>query len=114
VNHFWVGASSAAAKAQWEPRYRAYIEWVNALVFESTGGRSRGLGGFDFEDRLRTTAICGSPAEVVDRIGQLRDVLHLDTMLLMFDMGGVPDDELAAAIELAGADVLPHLEPSRG
>ena len=42
-------------------------------------------------------------------MGQAREMLRLDTHLLMFDMGGIPDDELFAAIELAGADVLPQV-----
>ena len=75
----------------------------------STGGRATGLGGFDFEERCATTAMCGSPDELVDRMGELRELLHLDTQLLMFDMGGLPDDELRAVIELAGADVIPKL-----
>jgi alkanesulfonate monooxygenase SsuD/methylene tetrahydromethanopterin reductase-like flavin-dependent oxidoreductase (luciferase family) len=104
--HAFVAATRAEARRVWEPRYRAYIEWVNDLVERSTGGRSGGLGGFDFDERCATTAMCGSPAEIVDRMGQLRDLLHLDTQLLMFDMGGLPDAELRAVIELAGTEVV--------
>jgi hypothetical protein len=46
---------------------------------------------------------------VIDRMGEAREALHLDTHILMLDMGGIPDDELFPAIELAGAEVLPHL-----
>ena len=49
------------------------------------------------------------PAEVVDRIGQMRDLLHLDTHLVKFDMGGMPHDEVAATIERFGAEVIPQL-----
>jgi alkanesulfonate monooxygenase SsuD/methylene tetrahydromethanopterin reductase-like flavin-dependent oxidoreductase (luciferase family) len=108
-SHAHVEPDSAAAKHHWEPRYRAYIEWVNELQRQSTGGRGAGLGGFDFEHLCRHTALCGSPAEVVDRMGEIRELLHLDTHLLMFDMGGLPADELAATIELTGAEVIPKL-----
>ncbi len=110
VSHAHVHHDSATARARWEPRYRAYIEWVNDLQARSSEGRNRGLGGFDFDRLCRTTAICGSPAEVVDRMGVLRERLHLDVHGLMFDMGGLPDDELFAAIELVGTEVIPALD----
>jgi alkanesulfonate monooxygenase SsuD/methylene tetrahydromethanopterin reductase-like flavin-dependent oxidoreductase (luciferase family) len=66
----------------------------------------------DFDTMNSTIAICGSPAEVVDRMGEAREALHLDTHILMLDMGGIPDDELFPAIELAGAEVLPQLRGS--
>lgn len=108
-SHAFVAGTAGEARRIWEPRYRAYIEWVNELVFRSTGGRGGGMGGFDFDERCATTAICGSPTEVVDRMGELRETLHLDTHLLMFDMGGLPDAELRDVIELAGAEVIPKV-----
>jgi alkanesulfonate monooxygenase SsuD/methylene tetrahydromethanopterin reductase-like flavin-dependent oxidoreductase (luciferase family) len=105
VSHAHVGRTTAEARQVWEPRYRAYVEWVNDLVRRSTGNDAAGLGRFDFDERCATTAICGSPAEVVDRMGRLRDTLHLDTHLLMFDMGGLPDEELMATIERCRAVV---------
>jgi alkanesulfonate monooxygenase SsuD/methylene tetrahydromethanopterin reductase-like flavin-dependent oxidoreductase (luciferase family) len=110
--HLWVAATTEAARRQWEPRYRAYIEWVNDLQAWSAGkppGTVGGLGGFDFDRLTAETAICGSPAEVVDRMGTIASALDLDTQIVMLDMGGVPDDELFAAIELLGAAVLPQL-----
>lgn len=109
VSHAHVHRDSATARARWEPRYRAYIEWVNDLQVRSSDGRNQGLGGFDFDRLCATTAICGSPDEVVNRMGEMRDLLHLDVHTLMFDMGGLPDDELFATIDLVGAEVLPQL-----
>ncbi len=108
-HHTFVHSDSAAARTTWEPRYRAYIEWVNDLQFRSTGGRSKGLGSFDFDALTAETAVCGSPAQVVDRLGSIAETLSLDTHILMFDMGGMPDDELFAAIELTGSAVIPQL-----
>jgi alkanesulfonate monooxygenase SsuD/methylene tetrahydromethanopterin reductase-like flavin-dependent oxidoreductase (luciferase family) len=52
-SHTFIHHSSATARTIWEPRYRAYIEWVNALTYQSTNGENAGgLGSFDF-DRLR-------------------------------------------------------------
>jgi alkanesulfonate monooxygenase SsuD/methylene tetrahydromethanopterin reductase-like flavin-dependent oxidoreductase (luciferase family) len=108
-SHCHVEPTTAAARAHWEPRYRAYIEWVNDLQARSSEGRGHGLGGFDFDGLCRQTALCGSPAEVLDRMGEIQRLLHLDTHLLMFDMGGLPDAELAATIELTGAEIIPSL-----
>jgi alkanesulfonate monooxygenase SsuD/methylene tetrahydromethanopterin reductase-like flavin-dependent oxidoreductase (luciferase family) len=108
-SHTHVRRDSGEARRRWEPRYRTYIEWVNELQSQSSEGRKPGLGGFDFERLCRHTALCGSPAEVVDRMGQIEQLLRLDTHLLMFDMGGLPDDELFATIELVGAEVIPRL-----
>jgi alkanesulfonate monooxygenase SsuD/methylene tetrahydromethanopterin reductase-like flavin-dependent oxidoreductase (luciferase family) len=109
VSHAHVTPDGAQARRAWEPRYRAYIEWVNELQRHSSEGRNPGLGGFDFEHLCKHTALCGSPAEVVDRMGEIRDLLHLDVHLLMFDMGGLPQPALRATIELVGAEVIPHL-----
>ncbi len=111
-SHLWVAPTSQGARAQWEPRYRAYIEWVNELQAWSAGkpkGTIGGLGGFDFDRLTSETAICGSPSEVVERIASIAERLGLDTEIVMLDMGGVPDGELFAALELFGAEVLPHL-----
>ncbi len=107
--HFFVAGRRAEARQRWEPRYRAYIEFVNDLVAWSTNGVSNGLGGFDFDRLCATTAVCGSAGEVVDRLGHLTELLSLDTVLVMLDMGGMPDAELFGAIERTGAEVLPAL-----
>jgi len=107
-SHAHVRRNSAEARARWEPRYRAYIEWVNELQLRSSEGRNPGMGNFDFGRLCRHTALCGSPAEVLDRMATIQQILHLDTHLLMFDMGGMPDDELFATIELVGADIIPE------
>ncbi len=105
--HTYIHESSQRARQIWEPRYRAYIEWVNDLQATSSGGTMQGLGGFNFDTLIANTAMCGSPAEVVDRMGTIKEMLHLDTQILMFDMGGLPDAELFDAINLAGSTVLP-------
>jgi alkanesulfonate monooxygenase SsuD/methylene tetrahydromethanopterin reductase-like flavin-dependent oxidoreductase (luciferase family) len=114
-SHLWVAPTSQGARRQWEPRYRAYIDWVNALQGWSAGkpsGTLGGLGGFDFEALVSSTAICGSPAEVIERMASIRDALSLDTHIVMLDMGGVPDAELFAAIECFGSEVLPAIGAS--
>ncbi len=107
--HTYIHESSQKARQIWEPRYRAYIEWVNELQATSSNGAMNGLGGFDFDMLIANTAMCGSPEEIVDRMGTIKEALHLDAQILMFDMGGLPDQELFATIELAGKAVLPEV-----
>lgn len=110
-SHFFVAADSADAKRRWAPRYLHYLESVIRWQQASAQRAGATVGRFplhDFDTMNRTIAICGSPAEVVDRMGEAREALRLDTHILMFDMGGIPDAELFAAIELAGSEVLPQ------
>jgi alkanesulfonate monooxygenase SsuD/methylene tetrahydromethanopterin reductase-like flavin-dependent oxidoreductase (luciferase family) len=104
--HTWVDRDSRTARRTWEPRYGAYIAWVNDLVAWSTRGASTGLGRFDFDALCRETAMCGSPAELVARMGTICEALELDTQILMLDMGGMPDGDLFEAIELIGSEVI--------
>ncbi len=57
-------------------------------------------------------AAMGSPAEIVDRLCALAELLRLDTQLLKLDMGGMREEEGLAMIELFGTDVLPLLPRS--
>jgi alkanesulfonate monooxygenase SsuD/methylene tetrahydromethanopterin reductase-like flavin-dependent oxidoreductase (luciferase family) len=111
-SHAFVGRDRAATRARWAPRYLHYLSSVTEWIRDSAAAVGReptALPILDFETMVSTVSICGSPAEVVDRMGRAREVLSLDTHLLMLDMGGTPDDELFEAIDLCGAEVLPNL-----
>ncbi len=108
--HFFVADDSGDARRRWLPRYQAYLSsvtnWQNLSARQA--GKSTGLfKDGSAEKNLSGVAICGSVEEVIDRMGQLHQELQIDTHLLMFDMGGMPDDELFEAIELTGSAVLP-------
>ena len=65
--------------------------------------------GFDFDRLLATSAVCGSPAEVTERLSEAKQLLGLDLVALSMDLGGLPRDALVEAIELVGAEVVPAL-----
>lgn len=44
------------------------------------------------------------------RFRVLRERLHRVVYALMFDMGGLPDDELFTTIELVGTEVIPAID----
>ena len=51
--------------------------------------------------------VCGSPAEVADRIARMREEVGLDVHLAMMDLGGMPECDLYDSIDLYGAKVAP-------
>lgn len=111
-SHAFVGQDHDAVRSSWAPRYLHYLESVNAWIAQSAkraGLPPAVLPTADFDHMTETIAICGSPDHVVDRMGAAAELLHLDTHLLMFDMGGVTDRDLFATIELTGAQVIPQL-----
>jgi alkanesulfonate monooxygenase SsuD/methylene tetrahydromethanopterin reductase-like flavin-dependent oxidoreductase (luciferase family) len=118
-SHVHVARDGRAARARWEPYHMGYIRWV-LLELMPWGGLNIGPSGLrpppptaapDFETLCRGPSICGSPAEVADRIGAIRERLGVDLHIAMFDHGGIPEPELQDALELYGKEVLPQLAP---
>jgi hypothetical protein len=96
----------------------SYIGWVSGVLMPWGGVNLNPLehrgsplppGPPDFDALCRGPSICGSPAEVSERILRMREILGLDVHIAMFDHGGIPEDELADALELFAAKVLPAL-----
>jgi alkanesulfonate monooxygenase SsuD/methylene tetrahydromethanopterin reductase-like flavin-dependent oxidoreductase (luciferase family) len=111
VFHCHVARSSQEARRRWEPYYRSYLAFVDDLwdgedLFDA---KVRPSNAFDYDRLLRSAAVCGSPAEVADRISQARDLLGLDLAALSLDLGGLPAPLLDEAIDLVGAEVIPAL-----
>jgi alkanesulfonate monooxygenase SsuD/methylene tetrahydromethanopterin reductase-like flavin-dependent oxidoreductase (luciferase family) len=100
-SHCWVAKTSQLAKERWRPRLEHYV--LNAK------GVREGLGrATDFDALLQGPAICGSPAEVVDRLSKINELLGLSNHILLMDAGGMPHAELKESLELMGDQVLPH------
>jgi alkanesulfonate monooxygenase SsuD/methylene tetrahydromethanopterin reductase-like flavin-dependent oxidoreductase (luciferase family) len=96
-----VARTSQEARARWRP----YLENYARFAAQHRGSNGRRM---DYDGILRGSAICGSSAEVVDRIGVLNEQLGLDLHYLMPDLGGLPAALLSEVMELLGSDVLPH------
>lgn len=110
--HVWVSDSSDGARKAWEPRYAAYFAWMSELIANvNTSVPSYQARPFDFEWlTTKGPAIVGSPDEVVNRIGELSEMLKITTNLMYMDMGGMPEEELYDAIDLFGAEVIPQFD----
>ncbi|HEY6723310.1 MAG TPA: LLM class flavin-dependent oxidoreductase [Polyangiaceae bacterium] len=102
-NYCWVAKTTQAARQQWRPRLEQYVTAVSSL--RGSFGRN-----VDFESLMAGPAICGSPAEVADRIAFINERLGLDNHILLMDVGGMPFNELCDSLELMGSDVLPHFQ----
>jgi alkanesulfonate monooxygenase SsuD/methylene tetrahydromethanopterin reductase-like flavin-dependent oxidoreductase (luciferase family) len=109
--HVNVAETSQAARARWEPRYRAYFDLMKDIVGRVNPDPPPFIRKpFDFE--LLTTrgpALVGSPDEVVTRLQDSAQMLQADTNLIYLDMGGQPAEEFRAMVELIGSRVIPQL-----
>ena len=54
-------------------------------------------------------AICGSSGQVLERIAEWDELLGLERLAVMFDLGGIPEPALCETIERFGTEVLPKL-----
>jgi luciferase family oxidoreductase group 1 len=109
VSHVHVGTTSQEARAFWQPYYRSYFEFLERLwVRRELVGRQVAMD-FDYHRLLRGPGVCGSPAEVADRLASVQERLGLDVHLAMFDLGGLPRHDLFRTLELYGRDVAPLL-----
>lgn len=97
-----VARTSQEARARWRP----YLENYQRFAVDYRGSHGRPM---DYESVLSGPAICGSPAEVVDRIAALNDELGLELHYLMPDLGGLPPGLLHEVMDLLGTEVLPRL-----
>lgn len=101
-SYLHVAATSQEAKRRWRPHFEHYVDFARG---------TRGSFGrpVDFDSLLTGPAICGSPAEVLERIHEINETLGLDRQLFLMDSGALPEPLLAEAIDLMATDVLPVL-----
>lgn len=113
IAHVNVAATSQQARAAMEPRMTGYLRWVGELIDLSSPRMSGLVPDFDFDAyTTRGPTVCGSPAEVIERMEYWRTIADLDDFLFMCDQGGMPPDEMFSMLDLAGETVLPHFHES--
>jgi alkanesulfonate monooxygenase SsuD/methylene tetrahydromethanopterin reductase-like flavin-dependent oxidoreductase (luciferase family) len=105
--HYHVAATSQEARKRFEPHYTRYLE--AATTIEPSHLRRAIRSSRPDPSLLDTVPIYGSPSEVVDRLGVARELLGLTRVILVIDMGGMPDELVLEQLELTGREVIPAL-----
>ncbi len=114
TSHVHVARTSQEARERWRPYHMNYFSWLMQTLMPWGGGMNVGRGRSDFttptfEDLITGPSICGSPAEVADRLGAISGMLGLDLHLVMVDHGGMPAAVVEDSLTLLATEVLPQL-----
>ena len=96
-----VARTSQEARARYRPYFEHYLSFAQST--RASFGRPT-----DFDSLLQGPVVCGSPAEVAERISEINEILDLDRQMFLIDAGGVSADVVAEVIELTGSEVLPN------
>jgi alkanesulfonate monooxygenase SsuD/methylene tetrahydromethanopterin reductase-like flavin-dependent oxidoreductase (luciferase family) len=112
-SHVHVARTSQLARARWRPYHHGYFDWLMQTLMPWGGMNvGRGRSAFttpDYDALLAGPSICGSPAEVADRIAGLAELLGLDAHVAMLDHGGLPEHLVDESMELLATEALPQL-----
>ena len=108
-HHLHVRRDAREAREAWRPYYLNYLRFVDRVWARRELVHAKAKVDLDYDRLVESVAICGSPAEVVDRIAGARETLGLDVHLSMFDLGGLAPGEVRRAMELFAAEVAPQL-----
>lgn len=109
--HGWVGKNDALAHERYEPRYRAYHAFNQAMMLSvNDNPPSYLLNPFNYEFLSKQgPAIVGGPEAFAERLAYLSNLVGADLNLIKMDMGGVPREEYVEMVEILGTEVLPLL-----
>lgn len=109
--HGWVDRDGDAARARFEPRYRAYHQFTQTLIKRVNPNPPPYLSApFDYAFLCEQgPAIVGSPDEFAERLAQLAEMLGAEVNLVKMDMGGVPREEFLDMVQLVGEEVVPKI-----
>jgi len=104
ASHVFVAETSQEAKSLWRDYFANYFSRGKL----PPGAPRRNV---DFDEAIgpHGPAICGSPAEVVDKLGTLHELWGQDLHLMAIDIGGIPYAKVSRAMELVASDVIPQV-----
>jgi alkanesulfonate monooxygenase SsuD/methylene tetrahydromethanopterin reductase-like flavin-dependent oxidoreductase (luciferase family) len=100
------------AREHWAPHFQCYMEFTNALRMAKGFQRSieKRVGQLGAAAFSPDPQMCGSPAEIVDKISKAYDDIGgFDELKLVFDHGAVPQEEVARSMRLFAENVMPKL-----
>lgn len=117
--HYHVARTSQAARESFRPYHTNYIQQNAALSLSSYDRRWLKPGQVvDRESILiKPTGdiipLCGSPAEIIDKVGRAQELLGITGLALAIDMGGMSQGKVLEQIELTGSEIIPELRTIR-
>ncbi|MFS3129912.1 LLM class flavin-dependent oxidoreductase [Nocardioides sp. Bht2] len=97
-SHVHIAPTSQEARDSWRPYLTGYAEWANRMRKSDVR--------VDFDRIVAGPAVCGSPAEVAERLLSLKEALQPDIHLSVFDIGGLPAPRVSANLELFASEVI--------
>lgn len=104
ASHVFVAETSQQARSRWFEYIASYLS-----PKKPPPGLPRRSLDFDAYIGPEGPAVCGSPAEVVDKLGRLHELWGHDLHLLAIDIGGIPYADVQSATELVAAEVMPQI-----
>ena len=104
AKHLYLARDSQTARDEFFPRYAGYIGSHSTSQYNRIEVTRE-----VFEERAAPggALYVGSPQEIIDKIGRERELFGHDRLLVQIDIGGLPFEKLAGAIELYATEVAP-------
>ena len=82
-----------------------------ARAIENRAERGQRLQSIDYDEVLRSKIIVGTPAQVVDRLGELRETLGLSGILAEMNCGSqIAHEQVMTSLQLLCEDVIPKFK----
>ena len=114
--HAWVAPSAEVAVDDWRASYPRYIKMVAdempeelyaGTELEEVARRTRAAATVPAEKLLQGLSGFGTPSVVAERICATWDALRMDHCWACFNLGGIPTEKVAKAMELYARDSVP-------
>jgi len=114
--HTWVAQSTEAAVADWETSYPRYLKMVadempaelyDGTELEEVARRTRAAVAVPVGRLLEGVSGFGTSEVVAERLCATWDGLRMDHSWACFNLGGLPTNSLAAAMERYAREVIP-------
>jgi alkanesulfonate monooxygenase SsuD/methylene tetrahydromethanopterin reductase-like flavin-dependent oxidoreductase (luciferase family) len=90
---------------------RSAVGRAGAGPADRMGARAERFANLSYDDILKTRAACGTPARLIDQLGELRDELGLNGLIVEPNAGGLLSmDQEKRSLELFAKEVAPALK----
>jgi alkanesulfonate monooxygenase SsuD/methylene tetrahydromethanopterin reductase-like flavin-dependent oxidoreductase (luciferase family) len=119
----------APTMEQAQDEFRDHVEWLyNRVTGLSAEGQATKKVVAGYEQSMRESAktqelgllsfealtaadavVCGDPEHCIEKLRMIRDRLGITEFMLFINLGGIPAQRIRSCVELAAAEVMPHV-----